>query len=483
MKFEDVLINEILFVRAPVSSFMAFIRMVKMILIDASDHYRLRRAAAVLWIVAVFMLPGGGVADDFTVRPGIDLIQSMSVNEGFYDEDTGDFNLDEIYTVLTAVPSLEYEKSPKLYGRFAVNLEWFHEWKTGDDDMDAILSEAFIRYTGERASAGGGFKTRNFGEGLIHYKEEPGVLLDLDVDDRSVLGFEMAVVEDRSPLGRIRFAYRTGFLEEIEVFAAGFIDRDDCAADVLTFFPRVPGEKAPESSGTLFWFGLKAEQFFGRFLLSGIALYEYGKLEISRTIQTPRFSLRRTDKADVQAWAVDFGLSYPLTDNLFVEAFLYGESGDALSPSNTVNAFISVTPYHQRTDIFFSGGVEPYDTETLFVRQIVQYGVLCPGADVQYEVSDKKRIKLTGAVFFPESNPPEDGRYYGWEADAAYDWEFHDDAFLSLYGSFFRYGDIIKGPSGDRPGDAWRLGMFFLLESDFFRAVFPFSGFNVIDGR
>lgn len=360
--------------------------------------------------------------------------------------EAGDSGLvDDTYAILGLYPELRLGLEGHFDARAQAGLEWTHSWDAENhDDWNAEAIAATLGYHARRLSVEAGLQPLRAGRGLIAYGDEPGATVNWKGWAPFTFHAEASQVLDTSPLALLSVSMSPGFLETVEVFAAGFHDRDGAMTDVFASVVRNPLARA---DGDLFWVGIDADIFLKNASVSGILMGEWGNV----ALHLPS----RDRRMDAASHLFDGEISYPFFDKLSLSAFVFAAGGDSHPANGTLTAFVSPMPFNSRTLIFFNGGFSRYEaSETVGFGGVTWDGAVAPGLGAAYQAFDEVSVELTAAILFPERHAFSADTAYGWEADARLSYAFYQKQRIFLEAGVLVYGDYWKDTLGYRPDPA-----------------------------
>ena len=382
------------------------------------------------------------VADALEYNLGAGVFESVRANQNYWDPDTLRFDRDEVYTVSSGYADLSISPGGNITAFLSGTADWIHDFEPeSEDDLDVRLLGAYLGYTGENLSADLGRKRFVFGPGLILDDDETGATFLWSPGKSHYVEIKAARAIESSPLASLTAGYRPGFLEKIELFGAWMQDRDDGFADLLN---RQAALDIFSGDGDLGWLGVSADLFISDLYVSGIGMWQTGRL----TVTHPQGENDR----DLSAWLFDAACSYNLTSAFSTAIFLFAASGDRHPAGGDIHAFVSPMPYNPRADIFFSGGLDGSDiTEGFSLAGVRWPGVIAPGVELSWQPRPEWLAILTGVILFPEDGPGGDRTPYGWETDLtiARTWGDFNEVFVGL--GLFMPGELLESPAGERP--------------------------------
>lgn len=397
-----------------------------------------------IWLLVFTATAAIGPVDStaFEYELGGGVYQGMFAGKNFWDPYTRSFDRDPAYAVSSAYADLSVTSGARLSGFVTGAVDWTHEFEPqSDDDIDPELVHAVVHYSGDRVSADIGKQPFLFGRGLVFDGNEPGLFVSWAIRESRFMEFKAARVRGSSPLVSITAGYRPGFLETVEIVGLYMKDGDNGFADLLN---RQIGLDLFSGDGDLFWIGMAADVFAGNVYLSGIGLYQSGRMHVIYPEGTSDYN--------ISAFLIDIEASCNLTDIFSASAFLFSASGDRHPGNVGFHAFVSPFAFNTRADVFFNGGIDGHDTfEGFSLAGIRPAGVVAPGVSLTFQPDPKWLAELSTAVFFPQAHSDDPGSWYGWETDLSITrtWRENNTAYLLL--GLFNSGDMLGVSGGERP--------------------------------
>ena len=392
-------------------------------------------------IYILLLLLGGWAAAEqsataFEYHLGGGLFDTFHVNRNFLDPDTLRFNRDESYMVTSGLADLSVSGNGRISGYLSGSADWIHDFEPDDsDDVDVRLVNAYLRYAGEKISADLGKERFVFGRGLILDDDKTGLSFAWSPLKSKYLELKAARADESSPLVSVTAGDRPGFLEKIELFGAYMHDGDNGFADLVN--RRDPLNDPFSGDGDIGWAGVAADLFISSLYVSGIAMWETGRMTLDRgPLET---------SIDLSAWLFDAQASYNLSPALSSGIFLFAASGDSSAQNGKFRGFISPLPYNPRADIFFSGGLDGSDiSEGFSLAGALPPGVIAPGVELTFQPNSNWMAKLSSAAFLPEAETARAGNWYGWETDLSVTRTWGETAEIFIILGAFEPGDLLE---------------------------------------
>lgn len=324
-------------------------------------------------------------------------------------------------------------------------------------------------------SAGGGFLMDNYALGLSAQADldEAGVApLRLELDAVFPNG-DFSASGKRSPLLYLEFSWLRSWLEEIGLFAGYFHDGDSNLAEILrsvmvevvlhgdiaqTADPRLlyaaTLEADIQTEGDLFYLGAHGNWLFSRGSLSWTAAVEFGRFSHLTTL--PRMGtfpgVTRAGSSECLGGMLHLASHWDLTEALTLGGFFLFLSGETFGAEDirTKNvgrfgSFIGIYPWITATNLFFSGGMnQTFGARTLSASGVNARGVLAPGLDLGWDITEGLTARLVAAALFSQgAHLDSGGRFYGVEGDFNLTWEISRHVQLLAEVDYFWTGNFF----------------------------------------
>lgn len=279
----------------------------------------------------------------------------------------------------------------------------------------------------------------------------------------------LAQIQGSSLYLQLRTVHPFGEYEKFSLSAGWLHDTEGFVGELLEeVFSRDPRSRYVDlslrSEADLGWIAASLNRNLSSFSLSGTGIVGIGRIELSARSSGPLVS--RTSRFSVPAlgYLLDLLISRDLTERATLGAFFLMASGDdgpldALQNEDTLNVFLSITPFITRTNIFFSGGIsENLSTRRFNIAGNTARGFLAPGMQASYSFTDDLRVEGKAAYLLSHASPPEaaSGRDYGWEIDLMAFWEMGKHVRVSLEADDFHPGGFFEIPALADPDPAYR---------------------------
>ncbi|MBZ0252318.1 MAG: hypothetical protein K8I02_03170, partial [Candidatus Methylomirabilis sp.] len=220
-----------------------------------------------------------------------------------------------------------------------------------------------------------------------------------------------------------------------------------------------------DSTGDLFWFGGEGETLVGPVSLSGVFIWQQGKVRLDGFgVSADGTPFRVDARVKTEGFLLDAEAAYGVLDGLFVRAWLLmasgndGEFGD-VARGRTYRSFLGITPFITRTNLFFNGGISSaLSTRTFSVSGTEGRGFIVPGLTVSWEPLDALYLEYTFAYLRSAEGRAAagSGRVYGYENDLEASWRPLDWLTLSAEFDHLSTGDFYERDGLPSPRDAWR---------------------------
>ncbi len=371
----------------------------------------------------------------FEYKLGKEIDQRFYMESNYFNPSTLRFDQDDRYNILSFIPYLSFSREKSLEGFLLADIFWIYSMDSDiEDNVDVELINAYIDLSIENLSTRIGLQPFQLGRGHILDYYEPGVSVKYTNTSQTYINATAALLFDSSSVLSLSFGYQPGFLEKIEIFGAGFQDKDNCVAEMLN---QAPSFEGVQSTGNLYWYGVEADLFILGFFISGTGIIQDGSVTLDKN------SIKR--ESDISAFLLDVGVSHNINQDLSGTIFLFVSSGDPSPKDNRFKFFISPMPYNQRAAIFLSDGLGRQDaTEALFLNGITTAGVISPGLTFDYRYADRFFSTITFALLFPEEKPTDAQEWYGWEADLFVSYSFGTRHTFFFETDFFKHGDFFE---------------------------------------
>ncbi len=405
------------------------------------------------FLTAVFFAVCFAADDGYAVeyRWGAEIFEGLFREDNFTDTSTATVDYDETYNIVGVYPDLYLGFSDHFKAFALAEVEWFYSWDTDntadESDVDATLADIFVNFSAAGASFDAGLQPFDIGGGMVFYGDEPGISIQYDESRRFYLKGNGFRVFDHSSMATFVMGYRPGFLESVELIGAWYRDADDAIAELYQPFY---GDTVVTGKGRLFYGGLQAAFFIGDFYVSGLAMQQFGTVELDDGAERLDFS--------VSAYLMDLEVSYNISGQLTMSGFFFAASGDNHPTSGNLHGFMSPKPFNPTTSIFFNGGFERYDVEEAVVLGGVTWdGVAAPGIRFEYQPNNRVSAELVTAALFPEDGLFDTGAWYGGETDIRVSYEFYQNRQLFFEAGYLYQGDYFEKTYGYQPDNATRL--------------------------
>lgn len=387
-------------------------------------------------------------------HPGLDLGISYYSHDNYLDR--GDLDLpvqsrfadDRSYLLIKAEPYLSFKLLDSLGGFIQASVDWENDREEeGEEAVETDLNDAYLTLSGPGVSVTGGLQTISFGNGLIMTDNVPSAILDV-THGKAYMQWTWAQALDSSPMLGATMGFHPGHYEHAALFGIWFQDQDDAFAQAIPRIYRLLLE--PESDGDLYWAGVSAELFVGRGQLSLVGAYEWGRFRLLDNSQTL--------KRNVSAYFGDLSLEGNLSDWCSLGVFVYAASGDDTPLRGDLNAFVSITPFNPRADIFFDPEFLGRNTkdEKLTFNGGLFGGVIAPGLTLNFIWASGLSLEATLATFYAHQALDDGSRWYGWEVDLGVSYSFARNYTLYAEAARFEHGDYYESLLNEKVDPAMR---------------------------
>ena len=321
---------------------------------------------------------------------------------------------------------------------------------------------AYLNVASKKFSLQLGLLPFYIGRGLIISDHEPGITLEYRTKKNLYFSLSNALTKESSPLTSLSVGYIPGFLEKIELFGAWLHDINDAFAKTARqstnyyspyYFDEI------KNKGDLYWYGLLADLFVGDILLSLTAIGQYGIFHVDHTLYIYKYNIipdtitisqmieGQTDFI-LPAYLIDIEAQYNISDWLTLGAFFFLSPGNASvqqgKRQQNLTIFLAPSPYSPRSTIFFNGGYSGgNDPDALYNVGVRWFGVISPGLEFYLQPTRDLSAEINFSLFFPQDNPFDKYRWYGWETDLNINYSWRDKHHLFFQAAFFQHGDFI----------------------------------------
>lgn len=383
-------------------------------------------------------------------RLGGEIYNRFYQDDHFWDSGNREFNRREVYNIVTAAPSLSLAAGKMLTGYLQADMEWTHFFDPEPEDvLELRLTNAYANLSMGNFLVSAGKMFLQLGKGLLIANEEPTVILQYEAARKYYLNITAAQVLTSSPMAALTLGYRPGFLEKIECFGVFFQDRDDGFAEMLNNTLWFDGLR---SEGGICWLGLNLDFFVSDLVVSGVAMLEKGKLDVTSGVRKASF--------DISAYLLDMSLDYNVTDRISAGVFFFLASGDNRLREEEVTAFVSPLPFNPRGAIFFDPGFVALDLdqeEILWPGGVTMAGAVVPGARLSLQLLEPLSVDWMVATYYPEQKPARDRDWYGWETDLLLTYRWSDSKRLFFEADWFSHGNYFRRLEDEIPETATRI--------------------------
>lgn len=402
----------------------------------------------------------------FDVNIGGDAADYFYVENNFYDPETGLYDKEDTYNLLSFQPSLLFSHGGTFSGYILGDISWTHYPDREDDeinDYDTEVTQAFFTLTGKRSSVQIGLQPFSIGRGFILSNNEPGITLDHALSRRHYIKTEAAGIMKSSIIAAMTIGYQLGFLENIEFFGAWYRDSDKKLSELLNTLPEIAVSDSDiiNNTGNLFWFGANGNLFIGPFYLSGCMIYQTGYSTVTlESLSLWNGSVTRvySDRSvSISSGLLDLQIDYTFSQDSSMGLFIFYTPGDISPSSQNITAFISPIPFNTRTGIFFSGFGLLDGSDRIELAGTRWTGAVAPGINFNFKLFKNVTMDSTVALIYPEETQTRSRQMYGWEIDNLISYKILKKINIIFETDVFRYGDFFETQGNGIPEAATRM--------------------------
>ncbi len=382
----------------------------------------------------------------------------------------------ELYTGELSARTFSSE-SMNLYGVENVNDYFNDTYFVRKAYISIAPSDSLSLYIGQREIVGG--------SKLVFYNYQPSVTINYDMTNAIdvPLSLELNAVKvepyklfDPSRTSMFydaEISYNFSIFEYITLFYSNFEDTDNTTAPLLnsliytSLFNKTvyrelvarygtvkaagimaclqneyaKGGPVYTSSGSINWFGITGNRYFGPFEaeLTGILEDGSGSINGNNCLSDDKPFSRNFS---TYGYLGDAKVKYHIKDKAAIGLFAHISSGDktplqAVLRQGTLNSFIALFPYNTETSLFFNGGInQNLNTGAISLAGRRGLGVDAYGGIIDVYPVNPVEFTITPAIFYPEVA----GNNYGFETDSTFTYTLNRHVSFPFELDYFRLG-------------------------------------------
>ncbi|MBU0991677.1 MAG: hypothetical protein KJ737_04200 [Proteobacteria bacterium] len=417
-------------------------------------------------VLLALIIPYPSLALD--VKPGGEIFEDFRMEKNYRDTDENGavIKTDAIYNLLSLYPSLALTFENQIKMISTADITWFSPFDDEEENEAALsILDAYALFQSESMAIQAGLMPVEAGKGYLFSGNEPGVRLSGKISSRNHLTIQAAAIYHQSPFITAELEYRFRFLEDISLFGAWFIDKDDSVAALF--------DAIDSNTCSISYVGGRANFFLGNVYVSLMAMTQMGdiSLELDLPSQNGNQAGRqrwqtKTDNSydiDLSGYLFDMDMGINLTESLSLTAFCLVASGDGTPLDNHFEGFVLLMPDIRMAPVFFEGiGNQLSTTDSIHFTGVEREGVIAPGIKLGFKPDDRFFTELSFTYLYPEEKPSPSQDDFGWEADIKMTLEWGQNRSIFAEAGMFVPGDYFPADSSE-PDRVSRIRMGFYL--------------------